>query len=492
MKILLPEKENIMTSTLHNDTICAVSTPAGVGGIAVIRVSGPLAQKAVLPFLNGGTMTALVSHRATFVTFDASDRMLDEVVVTLYAAPHSYTGEEVVEVACHGSLYVQQAILQALVNAGLRLAEPGEFTRRAFLNGRLDLSQAEAVADLIDSTNAASHQLAVSQLRGGYSLELSQLRTRFVELMSLLELELDFSDEEVEFADRAHLRQLTDELLSKVTSLCDSFSIGNAIKQGVPVAIVGRPNVGKSTLLNALLHADRAIVSDRPGTTRDTIEDSITIGGIKFRFVDTAGMRHSDDTIEKEGIRRGIRAAEEAQIILYLVEASQDIEEAQREIDSFRQMVNMESKHLLLVFNKVDLCADQKSAADSPSFSIAMHEVSNVENTPSIATLRSASVYAISAKMGQGIEDISRQLVRLVKEQMPQDSTMVSNVRHYEALKHVREALTHVQEGLARQLPADLVVIDLREALHYLGQITGQVSSDEVLGAIFSRFCIGK
>lgn len=481
-----------MTHTLYNDTICAVSTPAGVGGIAVIRVSGPLAQKTVLPLLNGGSMAVLAPRHATFASFEVGGKVLDEVVVTLFAAQHSYTGEEVVEVACHGSLYVQQAILQVLVSAGLRLAEPGEFTRRAFLNGRLDLSQAEAVADLIESTNAVSHQLAVSQLRGGYSKELSQLRARFVDLVSMLELELDFSDEEVEFADRTQLSQLTDELANKVTSLCDSFSMGNAIKQGVPVTIAGRPNVGKSTLLNTLLLADRAIVSDKPGTTRDTIEDSITIDGIRFRFVDTAGIRNSNDVIEQEGIRRSIRAAENAQIILYLVDYGQDVVETQKEIETFRQMVRLEGKHLLLLRNKIDLCTDPDSDVEGSAHPGGNNGTYSSDTTSSSAVVNSPRVYAISAKTGQGMKEISRQLVRLVREQVPQDSTLVTNVRHYEALKHVREALTHVQNGLARQLPADLVVIDLREALYYLGQITGKVSSEEVLRTIFSRFCVGK
>lgn len=470
-----------MTTPLRNDTICAVSTPAGVGGIAVVRLSGPRAQEGVLPFLRSGSVAALGTRvvalsprRATFVSFVVDGKLLDEVVVTFFAAPHSYTGEDVVEVACHGSLYVQQMMLQTLVNAGLRLAEAGEFTRRAFLNGRMDLSQAEAVADLIDSTNVTSHQLAISQLRGGYSKELTLLRERFVELASLLELELDFSDEEVEFADRCQLRRLTSELQSKVAALCSSFALGNAIKQGVPVAIVGRPNVGKSTLLNALLHEDRAIVSDIPGTTRDTVEDNITLDGIGFRFVDTAGLRNSDDIIEKEGMQRSIHAAEQAQIVLYVVDASQSIEAARQEIAQLCHRARMDGKHLLLLRNKADLCAEQESPRKAQDSCAGVEE------------------YVISAKSGWGIEALAEKLVQLVREQMPQNATLVSNLRHYEALKRIGDSLVHVRKGLDQQLPADLVVIDLREALYYLGQITGQVTSDEVLGAIFSRFCVGK
>lgn len=468
-----------------NDTICAVSTPAGVGGVAMVRLSGPQAKETALKFMP--SVKDFTPRRATFAGFHFIDAvgtsslrqrsLLDEVVATYFPAPHSYTGEEVMEISCHGSLYVQQAILQCLIDEGTRLAEPGEFTRRAFLSGRLNLSQAEAVADLVDSVNAASHRLAISQLRGGYCKELSDLRAKLLELTSLLELELDFSEEDVEFADRHQLIGLVDVISKKTNALCDGFRLGNAIKKGVPVAIAGRPNVGKSTLLNALLKEDRAIVSSVPGTTRDTIEDSLTLEGIQFRIVDTAGLRNSDDVIEREGIARSIKAVEKAQIVLYLVDASMKTEIVEYEFKDFCRQASVMGKNVVLIFNKSDAAPSggMRGVASAPQMGERAYQ-----------TLR------VSAKFGDGIGELEHMLVEAVRSQMPPDDTLVTNLRHFEALGHIRDAMQHVDEGLRQKVPADLVSIDLRAALHYLGEITGEVTANEVLGNIFSRFCVGK
>ena len=447
-------------------TIAAISTPPGVGGIAVVRLSGPAAFAIAARHLTG---------ERRFSTFCVEGRLLDEVVVNRYHAPHSYTGEDTVEFACHGSAYVQQALLQALIDSGARLAEPGEFTRRAFLNGRLDLSQAEAVADLIDATDAGAHALAISQLRGGYAQRLRELRDQFVELTSLLELELDFSDEEVEFADRDRLLALLDTIDGECWRLCDSFRLGNAIKHGIPVAIVGKPNVGKSTLLNALVGEERAIVSDIPGTTRDTIEDSLVIGGIRYRFIDTAGLRHSDDTVESLGIERSYHAAQQAQVILYLVDAA-EADTAAAQLRDLSAHVNLQDKKVLLLLTKCDMTVP--ASQDNPAF----------PGQPGFPdTVR------LSARTGLGLDALRQHFSSLVTcPSSDSHQTTLSNVRHYEALRHVLDATALVRQGLTRGLPADLVVIDLRDALHHLGTITGQVTSDEVLGAIFSRFCIGK
>lgn len=453
------------------DTIAAISTPQGVGGIAVVRVSGPDAVALVRQYVR---TVSDEPNRTSFGVFRVGDRVIDEVVVSTFRAPRSYTGEDVVEISCHGSRYVQEEILRILVSqAGAvrsaRLAEAGEFTRRAFLNGRFDLSQAEAVADLIESHSEASHRLAVSQLRGGYSRKLREIRDKFVELTSLLELELDFSDEDVEFADRRALRALRDELEGEVSRLVASFRLGNAIKNGVPVAIVGRPNVGKSTLLNSLLNEERAIVSDIAGTTRDTVEDVVSIDGIAFRFIDTAGIRHSSDIVESAGIERSYRAMADAQIVLYMVDAVRPDAEIEEELDEVRTKVDFGDKTLLLLKNKADKVRPSSQDAPQPPHTLA-----------------------ISAKEGTHIDTLRRMLVGSVREGTTSDATLLTNVRHCESMTHVLEALTHVGEAFDQNLPADLVVVDIRDALYHLGQITGQVSSDEVLGTIFSRFCIGK
>ena len=438
------------------DTIAAISTPHGIGGIAVVRLSGPDAFAIASRHLKS-------PGAAHPQLFRIGEKVLDQVIATAYHAPHSYTGDDTVEISCHGSLYVQQALLQALLDSGARLAEPGEFTRRAFLNGKLNLSQAEAVADLIDSTNAAAHSLAVSQLRGGYAKELETLRQQLVDLTALLELELDFSDEDVEFADRKHLLALTRQTTDRVQTLRQSFRLGNALKRGIPVAIIGRPNAGKSSLLNALLHDSRALVSEIPGTTRDTIEETFVIEGTPFRIIDTAGLRQSQDPVEQMGIQRTLDTVAQADIILYVHDATQPVSRATDDL----QQLPLNGKHLILIYNKTDL--------------------------PDAASPEQEGSIALSAKTGTGLDVLSQSLASIIRNDMDKaPDILLTNARHYEALGLVDQALQHVTEGLTEELPADLVVIDLRDALHHLGTITGQVTSDEVLGTIFSRFCIGK
>lgn len=440
-------------------TIAAISTPAGVGGIAVVRISGPKAFDVTQHHIKLHQASG-PSPNTSYAIFRHQGQVIDEVVVTYFKAPHSFTGEDTIEISCHGSQYAQQAILQALVDSGARLAEPGEFTRRAFLNGKLDLSQAEAVADLIHSTNTANHALAISQLRGGYSVRLNELRSQFVELASLLELELDFSEEDVEFADRAKLLSLLDTIEAECRRLCDSFSLGNAIRNGVPVAIVGRPNVGKSTLLNALVGDDRAIVSPIAGTTRDTVEDTVTINNIQFRFIDTAGIRHSDDTIEALGIQRSLQAIERAQIVLYVTDSPDTLSQ---ELCDLQSQINTQDKQLIAILNKADQRQD----------TIIPHAIS------------------ISAQTGLGLDTLRQQLTLKYTSDFS-EQPILANVRHLEALRQVLAATTLVRQGLDNGIPADLVVVDLRDAIHHLGTITGQVSSSDILASIFSRFCIGK
>lgn len=439
-----------------NDTIAAIATPAGVGGVAMVRMSGADALAIALKHLSVST---LHPHRAIHCRF--AD--LDDGIATY--CPRGYTGEPTVEFTCHGSLYVQQALLQALLDSGARLAEPGEFTRRAFLNGRLNLSQAEAVADLIDAVTPAQHRLAVSQLRGGYARQLADLRARLVELTALLELELDFSQEDVEFADRSELGTLVHSLQHTVGSLTASFKTGQALKRGIAVAIVGRPNAGKSSLLNALLQDERAIVSDIPGTTRDTIEELLTLDGLTFRFIDTAGLRESTDPIEALGLERSIKAAQQAHIILFVRNIADPFDNrATDDIASITARCDMSEKHLLVVHNKCDL----------------PHQ-----GTP--------QGLIVSAKEHLGIEELKKTLAQVAKEYAGQNSgILLANARHYDALLRVADSLRHVAEGLEGGMPTDLVAVDLRDALYHLGTITGEVTGDEVLSTIFGRFCIGK
>ena len=460
-------------NTTTQDTICAISTPPGVGGIAIIRVSGkdaiPICEQIFAPRQKANKLSEQAAYTIAYGTIHKNNDILDDVLVSVFRAPHSFTGEDTVEITCHGSLYIQQQLMQLLIENRCRSAQPGEFTQRSFMNGKMDLSQAEAVADLIASTSSGMHQLAINQMRGGFSAELSQLRAQLLDFTSLIELELDFSEEDVEFANRTQLQELAEKINRKIIDLADSFNAGNVIKNGIPVAIIGKPNVGKSTLLNALLNEERAIVSDIPGTTRDTIEETINIGGQLFRFIDTAGLRqNTSDQIEAMGIKRSFEKAEKAAIILYLFDlADEDIED----VISTSQWLQGLQKPVLMVGTKNDL------ARKSP-----MHTSGNV-----------MSVY-ISCKEPADIERIKNKIVSIVQPQLINNNdVIVTNARHYEALCRAQSSIARVLEGLSNNLSGDFLSQDIRECLHHLGEITGgEIATDEVLSNIFSKFCIGK
>lgn len=455
----------MQSNILNNDTICAIATPHGMGAIAVVRVSGSEAISVVSRLFqqNGKPFDCekVISHKAHFGQIVVDGEMIDEVLVTFFKGPHSFTGEDSAEISVHGSTYIQQRLLEVLMAHGIRLAEAGEYTRRAFVNRKFDLAQAEAIADLISSESQSAHRLAISQLKGGFSKELQIMRSKLVEISALMELELDFSEEDVEFADRSQLKALLDETLSHVNRLTDSFRMGNAIKNGVPVAIVGATNAGKSTLLNALLGEERAIVSDIAGTTRDTIEETLNLDGTLFRFIDTAGLRETEEVIEKIGIERTMQKMKDATIIIGLLDINDpEIDKTATLISSH---VNPAEQQLILVVNKIDL-------GDNPSTSPYL---------------------AISAKTGQGLDELKSKLIQCCPR-IENETTMVTNLRHFEALKQARSSLLEVKKGLEVELPTDLITQDLRQALYYLGSITGEITTDEVLGTIFSRFCIGK
>lgn len=464
---------------MNQDTICAISSPPGSGGIAVIRLSGPaaiaFADKLFVPGKNGCPVTELASHSCQYGRLmEDADKILDYVLLSVFRGPNSFTGEDTVEFSCHGSLFIQQRLIQLLIQLGCRQAGPGEFTQRAFLNGKMDLSQAEAVADLIAAESTAANQLALKQMRGGFSKELADLREKLLHFVSLIELELDFSEEDLTFANRDELRKLADQLESKLSALCESFSLGNAIKNGIPVAIVGETNSGKSTLLNKLLNEDKAIVSDIHGTTRDSIEDLVSIKGLSFRFIDTAGLRKTKNRIESLGIERTYQKIEQASIILWLIDSTQLSEHIEWMAD--RIIPRSQGKKLLLVFNKTD--------------KIAGEELGIVENL--FAHIPGDRIQ-ISAKYGQNIEELKSKLIELTNlPEFSKTNTIVSNIRHFEALSSGLEAIKRVQEGLQQNLSGDFIAQDIRECMYFLGLITGQISNDEVLGQIFSRFCIGK
>ncbi len=407
-----------------------------------------------------------------FGTIQNNGNLIDEVLVTVFRAPHSYTTEDVVEISCHGSVYIQQRILEILLSGGARLAEPGEFTMRAFINGRFDLSQAEAVADLIASNSEASHRLAMNQMRGGFSQKISGLRARLIDFASLIELELDFSEEDVEFADRTELFKLLAAIKTEIENLKSSFALGNVMKHGIPVAIAGRPNVGKSTLLNALLNEERALVSDIPGTTRDAIEDTINIHGVNFRFIDTAGLRHSEDIIENMGIERTFEKMNQAMVVLYVFDittASEDeIDEA---IADIRAQLEDPDKQIIPVANKTDML---------------------LEAPHSFKKLVELDTLFVSAKRNENINLITERLLDTANSEEMGDQTIVYSLRHFEALTRAGLSIESIEKGFADGIPSDLVAIDIRQALHHLGTITGQVTTDELLGNIFGKFCIGK
>ena len=466
---------------LSSDTICAIATAPGSAGIALIRISGSEAIGIVDQVFSSSELRTLerAKHRtAYFGKIMHEGKMLDEVLVTCFRAPHSYTGEDVVEISCHGSVYIQQALLEALTDNGCRMAAPGEYTQRAYLNGKMDLSRAEAVADLIASESVAQHRMALTQMRGGYSEEFITLRERLLKLTSLMELELDFSEEDVAFADRTELLSLLDDILGKIERLTSSFRLGNVIKKGIPVAIVGSTNAGKSTLLNALLLEERAIVSDTHGTTRDTIEETLNIDGLLFRFIDTAGLRSTADNIEALGIERSYRKMDEAALVLLLLDASRLNEASQQE--ALQQVCTcLGDKPLLVLLNKIDLLGEQAMSC---------------EDLIRPLLPEGAELLPISAKQDQGLGELRQALVAsLALPEYTSADLIVSNARHYTLLKETSVALNRVRKGLVEGLSTDLVTPDLRHAIAFLGEVTGTaITSDQVLHHIFAHFCIGK
>ncbi|MCF4102749.1 tRNA uridine-5-carboxymethylaminomethyl(34) synthesis GTPase MnmE [Gillisia sp. M10.2A] len=467
-----------------NDSIVALATPSGAGAIAVIRVSGPDAITIVSPLFKAKSKKSLKdqpTHTLHLGNLVDGERILDEVLVSIFHGPKSYTGENTIEISCHGSQYIQQEIIQLLIRHGARSAEAGEFTLRAFLNGKMDLSQAEAVADLISSENQASHQMAMQQMRGGFSNEIQKLRQELLNFASLIELELDFAEEDVEFANRDEFKSLVSRIQQVLKKLIDSFAVGNVLKNGIPVAIVGEPNVGKSTLLNALLNEERAIVSDIAGTTRDTIEDEISIGGIGFRFIDTAGIRETEDIIEGLGIKKTFEKISQAQVVVYLVDSSKLSSESDRlhevhvELEKIKNQFPL--KPLVIVVNKID----QLSEAD----------IERLRN--SLSDINGASLQLLSAKNGIGVEELKSKLLEFVSTgELRNNNTIVTNSRHYNSLLSALEDINNVQQGLNNNLSGDLLAIDIREALHHFGEITGEITNDDLLGNIFANFCIGK
>ena len=457
---------------LTGDTICAVSTPQGRGGIAIIRVSGPQALSIVQRRWQGKALDSIKSHTVHLGRLvDADGEILDQAVLTVYRAPNSFTGEDVVELACHGSMWIQQQVVQTLIDAGCRHATAGEFTRRAFANGRMDLSQAEAVADVIEAQSRAAHHVAMNQMRGRYSDELKALREKLLHFTALIELELDFGEEDVTFADRSEVTALAHEIHTSITRLADSYRDGNAIKGGIPVAIVGQTNAGKSTLLNALLGDERALVSNIHGTTRDTIEDTVVMGGTLFRFIDTAGIRQSSDAVERMGIERSWQAIDKASLVLWVVDVTSADTSMARDI-----MAHCSGKALIAVLNKTDL--DDDFAARS--------ELNDLlpQDTP---------VVAISAKSDSDVEALRDLIVKTAfMPSVDSDAVIVTNARHYQALTRARDAIARAIDGLDSGLSGDLLDQDIRECLHWLGEITGEITTDNILGEIFSHFCIGK
>lgn len=461
-----------------NPTICAISSGQHQAAIALIRISGEEALRMCDTFFVAAnkavTLSTMQPNSIKFGRIFQQNELIDEVLVSVFKAPHSFTGEDMVEIACHGSSFIQQQILQLLIQQGCQLAQPGEFTRRAFLNGKMDLSQAEAVADLIAAQSASSHRVAMNQMRGGFSKELAVLRDKLLEFTALIELELDFSEEDVEFADRSSLMALATIIQTKLASLARSFEVGNVIKNGIPVAIVGETNAGKSTLLNLLLNEEKAIVSDIHGTTRDVIEDIVSIQGITYRFIDTAGIRETQDAIEKMGIKRTYQQIEQASIILWVIDSTQ----VNEHIDWMAERIVSRSagKKLILVFNKLDKINEEECRVLELLF----------ENI-------TAERLFISAAKHQHIDALLHHLHQAAAiPSIGDQDVIITNMRHFQALTQALSAIERVQTGLSTGISGDFVSQDIRECLHYLGEITGQISNDEVLGAIFSRFCIGK
>ncbi len=452
-----------MKNYKRKDTICALATGSGIGAIAIVRISGNQAIN-ICNKVFSKNLEDVKSHTIHFGTIKNDKELIDEVLLSVFKNPYSFTGEDVIEISCHGSVFIQQQILQLLTKNGSRMANPGEFTLRAFTNGKMDLSQAEAVADLIASESKKAHQIAINQMRGGFSDDLKKLREQLINFASLIELELDFSEEDVEFANREQFNELLLLIKGKLTKLIDSFQLGNVIKNGIPVAILGAPNVGKSTLLNTLVNEDRAIVSEIAGTTRDTIEDVINIEGMQFRFIDTAGLRDTSNKIEIIGIQKALEKAEKAKVIIYLLDATADFKAQEKEIKKIKKLQNK----MIVVVNKTDL-------------------------NPNICkTLKKKNYLFISAKNKDGIEDLTKTLISIIDTNLSSDETIISNSRHQEELSKTLVEIIAVIEGLNNDISGDLLAINIRQALYHLGLITGEVTTDDLLGNIFSKFCIGK
>jgi tRNA modification GTPase len=462
------------------ETICAPATSSG-GAISVIRISGPMSfdicESVFSPADKNLNIKELDGFRIIHGEIRDGNELIDDVLVNIYKSPHSYTGEDSIEISCHGSGYIISRILQLLAGKGAVAALPGEFTQRAFLNGKMDLSQAEAVADLVSSGTKAAHRIAVNQMRGGFSSEIGKLRSELLKFASLIELELDFGEEDIKFADRKELSTTIQKVKDLADKLADSFSLGNVIKNGIPVAIVGKPNSGKSTLLNALLNEERAIVSEIPGTTRDVIEDSMIINGLEYRFIDTAGLRDTSDVIETLGIRKTNEKILQASVILLVDEISDSPEQINQRADSIRKKISGFGKRLIVLINKID--EGDQALIDNLKKNIFL----DIDD----------SLLFISAKNQTGLDKLRARLGNILdKERLNQEGVIISNLRHYEALRHVSESLGRVIEGLAEKIPEDLIAIDIRQAIHFLGEITGEITTDEILGNIFKNFCIGK
>jgi tRNA modification GTPase len=465
---------------ISQETIVALASPSGAGAIAVIRISGKDAisiAEQVFQSVSGKSISQQKTHTIHLGHIVDEGKVYDQVLLSIFKNPHSYTGEDVIEISCHGSTFIQQQIIQLLLRKGCKMAQAGEFTLRAFLNGKLDLSQAEAVADLIASDNEASHQIAMQQMRGGFSNEIAKLRAELLNFASLIELELDFAEEDVEFADRTQFKELLNRIEFVLKRLIDSFAVGNVIKNGIPVAIVGEPNVGKSTLLNALLNEERAIVSDIAGTTRDTIEDELVINGIGFRFIDTAGIRDTKDVVESIGIKKTFEKIEQAQVVIYLFDSLKFQVSGSEYIAEIEKVKNKYPlKSIVIVINKVDL--------------ISQDEVSSMSQKLEALNLKPI---LMSAKEKQGIEELKNLLLSFVNTgALRNNETIITNSRHYDSLIKALEEIQKVSFGLNSGLSSDLMAIDIKQALYYFGEITGEVTNDELLGNIFANFCIGK